>query len=199
MRAELEEVITDRVRSDDAEFIRAIHASTRRGVLSRALWQDIEYFLRRYDLNSRAHTFYAVLVSVVLAGSALGQSDPVLTMEKVMTREQMRTIGIDGLTPIQRAALDRWLSDYTVRVIQFAQQSDKPATNGPIPPPTTYSGSGGGHWIKSKADNGAIVILEDGSMWEINSLDRIETALWLPISNVTILRASSPLEITSTR
>jgi hypothetical protein len=30
-------------------------------------------------------------------------------------------------------------------------------------------------------------------MWEINSLDRIDTALWLPISNVTILKASSPV------
>jgi len=28
-------------------------------------------------------------------------------------------------------------------------------------------------------------------MWEINSLDRIDTALWLPITNMTILKASS--------
>lgn len=30
-------------------------------------------------------------------------------------------------------------------------------------------------------------------MWQINSLDRIDTALWLPIRNVTILKASSPI------
>jgi hypothetical protein len=30
-------------------------------------------------------------------------------------------------------------------------------------------------------------------MWEINSLDRIDTALWLPITNITVLAASSPV------
>jgi hypothetical protein len=106
-----------------------------------------------------------------------------------MTEEQLRATGINGLTPVQRTALDRWLSEYTVRVIQLAQRSDKPTTSGP----GNYSGSSGGHWIRSKADNGAIIILEDGSMWEITTLDRIDTALWLPISNVTILKASSPV------
>lgn len=110
-------------------------------------------------------------------------------MDKVMTGEELRTTGINGLTPAQRAALDRWLSDYTVRVLQYAQDSGKPSGSGPV----SYAGSSSGHWIKSKADNGGIVILEDGSMWEINSLDRIDTSLWLPISNVTILKASSPV------
>lgn len=27
-------------------------------------------------------------------------------------------------------------------------------------------------------------------MWGINSIDRIDTMLWLPISNITILKAS---------
>src|ERR1700680_86778 len=137
-------------------------------------------------MKSRAHVLYSILFAAVLTGSASGQSEPMLTMDKVMTGEQLRTTGIDNLTAVQRAALDRWLSEYTVKVIQLAQRSDKPATNGTTPSPITYAGSSGGHWIKSKADNGAIVILEDGSMWEINSLDRIDTALWLPIGNVTI-------------
>jgi hypothetical protein len=131
--------------------------------------------------------------SIVLAGPTLAQSEAVVTMDKVMTGEQLRTTGIESLTLIQRAALDRWLSEYTVKVIQLAQSADKPAPNSPGPSPVTYAGIGEGHWIKSKADNGGIVILEDGSMWEINSLDRIDTALWLPISNVTILKASSPI------
>jgi hypothetical protein len=107
-------------------------------------------------------------------------------MDKVMTGEELRTTGVGGLTQGQRAALDRWLSEYTVKVLQVAQGSDKPASSSP----NNYTGSSGGHWIKSKSGNGSMIFLEDGSMWEINSLDRINTALWLPITNITILKAS---------
>jgi len=110
-------------------------------------------------------------------------------MDKVMTGDDLRTTGVGSLTAPQRAALDRWLSAYTMQVLQYAQGSGKPAGSAP----STYVGSGGGHWIKSKADNGGIIILEDGSMWEINSLDRIDTSLWLPITNITVIKASSPI------
>lgn len=144
-------------------------------------------------MDFRMGVSHLALNGLLVSASALAQSDPVITMAKVMTGEQLRSTGVFGLTPIQRAALDRWLSEYTVRVIGLAQHSDGPAPKGSSPAPATYTGGGGGHWIKAKADNGAIIILEDGSMWEINSLDRIDAALWLPISNVTILKASSPV------
>jgi hypothetical protein len=101
-------------------------------------------------MNCRAHALYSVLFSIVLAFPALAQSEAVVTMDKVMTGEHLRTTGIESLTLIQRAALDRWLSEYTVKVIQLAQRAEKPATNSPVPSPVTYAGSGGGHWIKSK-------------------------------------------------
>jgi hypothetical protein len=130
------------------------------------------------------------LLGVALAvGSALGQSTPAITMDKVMSGEELRATGIATLTPAQRAVLDHWLSEYTVKVVQIAQGTNKPASSSP----SSYAGSSGGHWIKSKADNGGIIILEDGSMWEINSFDHIYTALWLPITNVTILKSSSPV------
>ncbi len=48
----------------------------------------------------------------------------ILTMDKVMTSEQLRLTGVDGLAPAQRAALDRGLSEYTVKLIGLAQRSD---------------------------------------------------------------------------
>lgn len=51
--------------------------------------------------------------------------------------------------------------------------------------PLRYTSScEGGHWIRSKSDDGAVVILEDGSVWEISSIDRIYTILWLPITDI---------------
>ncbi len=126
------------------------------------------------------------LLGVALASSAPAQSSPAVTVDAVMSAEQLRKTGVDRLTSAQRNALDQWLSEYTLLVIQVAQGSPKPANS----IPGAYPGSTGGRWIRSKADNGAIVILEDGSMWEINSLDRVNTALWLPFTNVTILKAS---------
>lgn len=41
-----------------------------------------------------------------------------------------------------------------------------------------------GHWVQSVSSDGAIVILEDGSVWEIDPTDRVDTALWLPTTNI---------------
>lgn len=41
-----------------------------------------------------------------------------------------------------------------------------------------------GHWVQSVSSSGEIVILEDGSVWKIGALDRIDTALWLPTTDI---------------
>lgn len=41
-----------------------------------------------------------------------------------------------------------------------------------------------GHWIQSKTVDGGIIVLEDASVWEVNPIDRIDSMLWLPISNI---------------
>jgi hypothetical protein len=41
-----------------------------------------------------------------------------------------------------------------------------------------------GHWIKSVSSDGEIVVLEDGSVWQVDSTDAIDSALWLPTENI---------------
>jgi hypothetical protein len=43
-----------------------------------------------------------------------------------------------------------------------------------------------GHWISSVEDGGRVIRLEDGTYWQVDSLDTITTALWLPISSITL-------------
>ena len=43
-----------------------------------------------------------------------------------------------------------------------------------------------GHWLSKKNDDGSILILEDGSTWQIESVDRIITSLWLPTDSITV-------------
>ena len=50
-----------------------------------------------------------------------------------------------------------------------------------------YSGVSGGHWVKKVSNNGKIVFLEDGSIWEISPIDIIYTMLWLPITEIYVM------------
>jgi len=54
----------------------------------------------------------------------------------------------------------------------------------------SYAAVGGGHWVRKKIDSGRIILLEDGSLWQINSIDRIDTMLWLPTENIAVLEIS---------
>jgi hypothetical protein len=53
------------------------------------------------------------LLGVAFAGSGFTQTAPVITMDQMMTGEELRITGVGGLAPAQTAALDRWLSAYT--------------------------------------------------------------------------------------
>lgn len=43
------------------------------------------------------------------------------------------------------------------------------------------------HWIQSVSSDGLIIKIEDGSLWKVDNIDRIYTALWLVTENVIIL------------
>ncbi|CAN1538489.1 hypothetical protein MCEORH2_01706 [Methylophilaceae bacterium] len=41
-----------------------------------------------------------------------------------------------------------------------------------------------GHWVDSVSDDGDIVKLEDGSVWEIAAADTVDSMLWLPTTDI---------------
>jgi len=43
-----------------------------------------------------------------------------------------------------------------------------------------------GHWIDRVMDGGKLIKLEDGSLWKVDSVDVIDSALWLPISDIVM-------------
>ncbi|SRR5581483_855465 len=107
-----------------------------------------------------------------------------------MTPQEMQATGVAGLSPAQRAALDQWLNRYTQLVLRAARASDSP-TSGSTGQ-TEYIPSKG-HWVDEVSSNGAIISLEDGSMWDVATLDRIDTALWLPTTDITVMRDPKPI------
>jgi hypothetical protein len=65
--------------------------------------------------------------------------------------------------------------------------------NGTIGTPSTnYStGCDSGHWVSSISNGGEIVILEDGSVWQVDSIDTIDTSLWLPTEEITVCNGNT--------
>lgn len=54
-----------------------------------------------------------------------------------------------------------------------------------------YGAVGDGHWVKDKIGCGEYILLEDGSLWEISRLDRIDTAQWLNTENIVVIEKTS--------
>ena len=66
------------------------------------------------------------MLLTALPTAAVGQtvaqdSEPVTTVDKVMTPEDIKATGVATLTPSQRKALDAWLTSYTESVTKLAQ------------------------------------------------------------------------------
>jgi hypothetical protein len=98
-----------------------------------------------------------------------------------MSKEDQQAIGVPQMSEAQRAALEQWATRFALQVVAAGS---KKAGGG-------YAGAADGHWVKSKIDGGNIIQLEDGSMWQISPIDKIETTLWLPTEGITIIESKT--------
>jgi len=56
-----------------------------------------------------------------------------------------------------------------------------------------YSGLGEGHWISNNMDSGHLIKLEDGSLWLISPIDRVDTSIWLVTEQITVIVGDNPV------
>jgi hypothetical protein len=47
-----------------------------------------------------------------------------------------------------------------------------------------------GHWVNEVLNDGAVVPLEDGTMWLVEPADRVDTALWLPTTSIVVCQGT---------
>lgn len=93
-----------------------------------------------------------------------------------------------------RAALStdlskRFPNDNEIQKVVGALLGEFPAAK-PGRSATRTSGCEEGHWIQSVSSGGAVLVLEDGSVWKVDAIDRIDTILWLPTDGVIICAES---------
>jgi hypothetical protein len=139
------------------------------------------------------------VASVRLAVAQSGKLD--LTVENVMTPQELQDTGISGLTASQRSAMNTWLNRYTETVIKVAGgvnsvREPPPSSRPSLPSASTsckaYPNTGEKESITENA-HGKILILLDGSMWQVMDIDTIDSSLWLAVDDVIVIKAERPI------
>jgi hypothetical protein len=78
----------------------------------------------------------------------------------------------------------------TTDELKATETAEKRVRSEPPAPRPSYAGRRGGceagHWVDSVSSNGELVKLEDGSLWQIDLVDQIDTALWLPTTDIVV-------------
>lgn len=101
--------------------------------------------------------------------------------------ENLRTC-LTGLYPVlcNKALLTASQLSQTQAAESQATKSRKQyeSTAGSRIRPHASSGCESGHWVDSVSSDGEIVKLEDGSIWEVDSVDSIDSVLWLPTTDI---------------
>jgi hypothetical protein len=105
-------------------------------------------------------------------------------------RVQNRKICLDGRYPVlcNRSLLSPEEAQKATEAERRAAAAS-PSGAGHVSPRQRYRGSGScesGHWIEWVSDDGEMIKLEDGSIWEVNPLDAIDSALWLPVTEILV-------------
>lgn len=121
-----------------------------------------------------------VVVALMVVGLSLGAAGQGVSQQQ-----------FDGLQ--QRVTALEQRVAVLERLIALVRPGGVPVGGGALPAQAVaragggYVGVGGGHWVKQVIDSGRMLLLEDGSLWDIAALDRIDTVLWLPMTEITVL------------
>lgn len=136
------------------------------------------------------------LVCSVTAQQAPQQQAP--TFDQIFTQEEQQKAGLQKLTAVERESLRQIMITKLIDAIRMGQTKPvqpNAAPQRPVAPQAVapvagiYAGVGRGHWIKENIDRGSMFLLEDGSLWEVDRLDRLNGSLWLGMSSITVAEA----------
>jgi hypothetical protein len=134
---------------------------------------------RRENLSTCLTGRYKVLCKKNLLSEAEGRQ--VLIAEQA---ENLRTC----LTGRYQALCDKYslTKDQLARTqaAEISNAKSSTSAGGTRSRRRSASGSELDHWVESVSNDGEIVKLEDGSIWEVDSVDAIDSSLWLPITDI---------------
>lgn len=128
----------------------------------------------------------AACAALIPATSARAQSAS-LRLPELMTREEMDAVGVDSLSPAQRAALERFLERYSASIAKALREA------APTAMPPNRSTSATTLRLRRVGERGEAVVLDDGSVWKVDAAGRAIAAQWRSGQHVLVRhRAGEP-------
>ena len=127
--------------------------------------------------------FVVILTILSISIVCLAQTGKKLvSFDQLFPKSQQNQMGLHKLSKSEKEALRTHVEGLLLQVIASSTMNSGAKT---------YAGVGGGHWVKKNVDGGTYMILEDGSLWQIDPIDKVDAILWLPISDITVTESSS--------
>ncbi len=141
--------------------------------------------------TSRFFLFVNFLAVAFVALANAQNAPPRLPLDRLMSKEDQAATGVSNLTDTERAALEVWLTNFGLRVMQAGQNPAAPKAAPRAAGP--YAGLNVEHWIKAVVERGQTIQLDDGSLWQINPFNKIDAILWMGVERVTVIESNNPL------
>ena len=140
-----------------------------------------------------------VAISTILCVAALHAED--LTVDQVMTQKEQESIGVDRLSPQERAAFERWLDSWTRKVIQQAPTYHPSYSlsqwvqgwpgymkTAPIAPAQASKERQEANQTIFRNKSGAVLELNDGSVWNVCQIDQPVAQFWARNQRLVVTR-----------
>lgn len=137
---------------------------------------------------------HALILSFALTSSSLFAYSEKLSTQQIMTPEDAKSMGIERMSPEQKAAFERWAATWTHHVLEQAP-SYRPGENltswiqtwpsyanptkNELTPEELEERQKNNQYIDKVKNNGQIIDLQDGSSWIISPFFIYLTSHWL--------------------
>lgn len=107
-----------------------------------------------------------------------------IAFDRLFSKKQQVDTGIVRLTSYEKDALHSHIEKLLVQISKAAES--KATARLKDESHASMYVSGKHHWLKSNIDNGSLITLEDGSVWEVAPDEKVEAMLWLSLSGITV-------------
>lgn len=104
-----------------------------------------------------------------------------LHLDELLSDKEQDAMGIKNLRPEQRQKLEDWIMRYAEKKVEEAVANKTADDEDTV----LYR-------IRSN-QNGETISLDDGSVWQIGSFDKVKVRFWLPQQRIQIIRNRSSL------
>ncbi len=95
-------------------------------------------------------------------------------LDDVMNKEDQKKIGIARLSPNQKLLLENWINQTFVLKTVSTPQSTEPLT------------------LSMNMDEGRKLQLSDGSLWEVDPTDIVQSSIWMLPATIMIAPSNDP-------